>query len=176
MAEQCGFAAFIHRVYHLLHQFGGAVAGCHIDFHRIVQQATGQLANIAGKGRGKQQVLPLGRQQGQHSLDIVDEAHVQHAVGFVQHQDFHLVQFDGVLLVQVEQTARCRHQHIHATAQVLHLRIDADATEHHGGTQRQVFAINLNTFINLCGQLAGRCQYQGAHAIGFDRLTRQQTL
>jgi hypothetical protein len=43
--------------------------------------------DLVREGRGEQQVLALLRQQGEHALDVADEAHVEHAVGFVEHQD-----------------------------------------------------------------------------------------
>ena len=53
--------------------------------------------------------------QMRHDLaHVADEAHVQHAVGFVHDQYRHSVQPDMLLLHQVEQPARRRHQNIHA--------------------------------------------------------------
>jgi hypothetical protein len=40
------------------------------------------------------------------ALDVGDEAHVQHAVGFVEHQHFDLGEGDALLLDVVEQAAR----------------------------------------------------------------------
>jgi hypothetical protein len=44
----------------------------------------------------------------------VDEAHVEHAIGFVEHQDLDAGQVHVLLLVQVEQAARRGDQHIEA--------------------------------------------------------------
>jgi hypothetical protein len=54
--------------------------------------------------------------QRQHLLDVVDEAHVQHAVGFVQHQDLAPGQVEHALLLQVQQAAGGGHQDVDAPA------------------------------------------------------------
>ena len=94
--------------------------------------------------------------------DIADEAHVEHAVGFVQHQDFDLREIDGALLHVVEQAARRGDQNVDALLQQLDLRIDADAAEDHGRSQLQIFAVGAHAFLDLGRQFAGRGQDQGA--------------
>ena len=58
-----------------------------------------------------------------------DEAHVEHAVGLVEHEGLEAVEPHVALVHQVEQTARCRHQDVDAARQVVHLRALADAAE-----------------------------------------------
>jgi hypothetical protein len=33
----------------------------------------------------------------------MNKAHIQHAVGFIKHQDFNLVQADGILMFKIQQ-------------------------------------------------------------------------
>src|SRR3972149_5428336 len=47
----------------------------------------------------------LSGQQREDLLDVADEAHVQHAVGLVQHQDFDTGKVECLLSDMVEQTA-----------------------------------------------------------------------
>lgn len=121
-------------------------------------------------------VLPLRRQNRQNAFDVVDEAHIEHAVGFVQYQHFKLIEAHRVLLVEIEQTARRGDQHIGALAQRHHLRVDLDAAKDHGGTQRQVLAVGRNALAHLCSQLAGRGQDQHTRLIGAGTLPLAQTL
>ena len=44
----------------------------------------------------------FGRQQGEDFTDIVNESHVQHAVGFVQHKNFQGAEVHGILLIQIQ--------------------------------------------------------------------------
>jgi hypothetical protein len=72
----------------------------------VVQQAVGQGLDLVGEGGREQQVLALLGQQREDLLDVADEAHVEHAVGFVQHQDLDAGEVDGLLGAVVEQAAR----------------------------------------------------------------------
>ena len=120
-----------------------------------MHQAFGQGTDFRRKSGGEQQVLPLFRQQSQNFFNVVNKAHVEHAVSFVQHQKFHRIKAHGILLIQVKQTTGASHQHIDATAQRDHLRVNADPTKHHGRTQLQIFAVFSDVFAHLSGQFAG---------------------
>ncbi|MNS87259.1 hypothetical protein D3C72_1211970 [compost metagenome] len=93
----------------------------------------------------------------------MDEAHVEHAVGFVQHQQFHLGEVDGALRHVVEQPARRGHDDIDAALEGLDLRVDAHAAEHHHRAQLQVFAIVADALLHLGGKLTRGGQHQCAH-------------
>ena len=64
--------------------------------------------------------------RGEDALDVGHEAHVQHAVGLVQHQDLDLAEIHGALVHVVEQAPRGRHQDLDTGAQFGNLRIDVD--------------------------------------------------
>src|SRR5690606_33682992 len=155
LAEQLRLTFFIGRNDPLLDTVRGAVARTDVNFQRIMHQPCGQGADFRRKRGGKQQVLPLFRQQRQNFFNVVNKAHVEHTVGFVQHQELDRIKADGVLLVQIKQTTGASHQHIHTTTQGNHLRVNADATKYHGRAQLQVFAVFGDVFADLGGQFAG---------------------
>ncbi|CNT62112.1 Uncharacterised protein [Salmonella enterica subsp. enterica serovar Bovismorbificans] len=93
----------------------------------------------------------------------MNEAHIQHTVGFIQYQNLNLIQLHGILMFQVEQTSRRRHQHIHAAAQFHHLRIDAYAAKYHQRANVEIFTVISDVFANLRRQLAGWREDQRAH-------------
>jgi hypothetical protein len=66
------------------------VAARHFDQLRRLQHAVGKLLDLVGEGGREQQALALLRQHGEDALDVGDEAHVEHAVGFVEHQHLDL--------------------------------------------------------------------------------------
>ncbi len=101
-------------------------------------------------------------QQTDDAADVVDEAHVQHAVGLVQHQDFDVAQVDRALLHVVQQPARRRDDDVDAAAQFLDLRIDVHAAENRGRAQRLVLAVGAHAFLHLRREFAGRHQDQAA--------------
>jgi hypothetical protein len=83
------FLAAAHGVDHLGDALHRGVARRDLDALRVLQQRVGQFADfVAEGGREKQALLVFGH-QGQHLLHVMDEAHVEHAVGFVKHQNLH---------------------------------------------------------------------------------------
>ena len=76
----------------------------------------GQVADLVAEGGREQQALLFLGHQRQDLLHVGQEAHVQHAVGFVEHQDLDGGQVQVALLLQVEQAARRGHQDVDAAA------------------------------------------------------------
>ena len=160
--QQLALAPCIHRMDDLIHQLGGRVAAR--DFHHdgIGEEGVRQLPDLLGERGGEQQVLPLLRQQGKNASDVADEAHVEHAIGLVQHQDLDAAQVDGLLLHVVEQPTRRGDQNLDAALERGHLRLDADPAVDYGGRRGQVRAIGAHAFLHLSSQLAGGCEDQHA--------------
>ena len=168
--QQIALVRLRHAVHRLLDDFHRGIAARDFDALGVVQQAVGQGADLVGEGRREQQGLTLLRHHGEHFLDVADEAHVEHAVGFVEHQNFDAGQVHRLLAEMVEQAARRRHQNIDARLQRLELRIDVDAAEHHHRGERQVLAVGLDRFLDLRGEFARRHQNQAARAARLGRL------
>ncbi|CFD97154.1 Uncharacterised protein [Bordetella pertussis] len=164
VADEVALVVLFDQVHRLGDQFGGGVARRDRDFARIVEHAARQRADFVREGGGEQQVLALLGQQRQYLADVADEAHIQHAVGFVQHQDFHAGEVDRFLAGMVEQAAGRGHQDVERLFQGADLRIDVDAAEHHHGAQAGVLAVGLHRFGHLGGELAGGGEDQAARA------------
>jgi ElaB/YqjD/DUF883 family membrane-anchored ribosome-binding protein len=92
----------------------------------------------------------------------VDEAHVEHAVGFVEHEVLHLREVAEAALGEVDQPARRRDQDVAAGAQAVDLRALADAAEDHAGAEPQVGAVVGRAVGDLRGELTRRRQHQRA--------------
>ena len=163
--EEFGLALLVDRHHPLLDGDRGGVARTDVDSLGVAQHRGGQLTHGVGEGRREQQGLALARQHDEQLAQLPGKAQVEHAIGFVQHQQLYLVEAHGVLVEQVEQAPGGRHQHVHALAQLHHLRIDAHATVGHGGTQGQVLGIVAQTGMDLLGQLAGGGEDQGANMV-----------
>ena len=65
----------------------GADAPLEVDRHRVVQHLARQLRDRRRHRRAEEQRLPLRRQVAQHAADVRQEAHVEHPVGFVEHEE-----------------------------------------------------------------------------------------
>ena len=166
MLEQRRLVALLHGMDMLLDLLGRGVARAGFHGDRIIEQLVGHAANLVREGRGEQQRLPLGRQQLEQAADVVDEAHVQHAVRFVQHQRLEIREIDGLLGVQVQQATRCGGQDLDAGRQAADLRIDLHATEHHGIAQLQVTGVGSDVLVDLRGQFTRRRDDQGLDLAG----------
>ena len=124
----------------------------------LLQEGIGQAADFRRHGGGEEQCLALARQQGDDALDIGDEAHVQHAVGFVDHQHAHIGQQQPAALEQIDQTARGGDQHVHALAQRILLVGHALAADQQRVVQLEMLAVLDEVFRNLEGELTRRLQ------------------
>ena len=93
----------------------------------------------------------------------MNEAHVEHAIGFVQDQYFNAGQIEKALALQVEQAAWGGHQDIDAALHAIDLRFHTHATKHNGGLQAKVFAVIFGGLLNLGSQFACGCEHQRAN-------------
>ena len=172
------FLAAAHRVDHLRDALHRGVAGRDLDALGVLEQVGGQLADLVAEGGREQQALLVFRHKGQHFFLVMDEAHVQHAVGFVEHQNFNAGQVQKALTLQIEQAAGCGHQNVHALFDLADLRVHAHATKDHGGVELQVFAVIAHRLFDLSGQFAGGGEDQSADGFAanavFARLTQTQ--
>ena len=89
-----------------------------LDPHRIVQEGIGDAPDFRRHGRGEEQRLPRERHQLADALDVGNEAHVQHAVGFVDDQQLDAGEQQAAALGVVEQAAGRGDQHVDAARQL----------------------------------------------------------
>src|SRR5471030_722249 len=82
------------------------------DVLRVAQEAIVQRLDLGRHGGREKQGLADLRQGGDDALDVGNEAHVEHAIGFVDHQDLDVVQENAAALEMVEQTTGCGDQHV----------------------------------------------------------------
>ena len=92
----------------------------------------------------------------------MNEAHVQHAVGLVQDEDFNMLQGNMSLTDQVVEPAGSGHQNVHPTREGFHLRLLPHAAENDAGGERQVLPVAFKVFKDLQRQFARRGKNQGA--------------
>ncbi|MCW0435410.1 hypothetical protein NB723_000374 [Xanthomonas sacchari] len=173
--QQFALARTVHRMHAVGDGVGHGVARGGLDFLRVVHELAGQLLDAFLEGGREQQGLPvLLGQLGEDALDRRQEAHVEHAVGFVQHQDLDARQVHAAALEVVEQAARAGDQQVHAAAQRVELVAHAHAAVDGGAGDAQVLAVAAQAVVDLGGQFAGRGQDQRARLAraGAHRLRR----
>ena len=97
--------------------------------------------------------------------DVVDEAHVEHAVGFVEHEDLDAVERHGAVLHQVEQPSGRCDQHVDAMRERADLRVDVHAADRERHRRAQIAAVGLEAVDDLRRKLARRGEHQHAAAL-----------
>ena len=108
----------------------------HGDALRVCQHRVGQLGDLARHCGREEQGLPLLAQHRDNLPDVVDEAHVEHAVGFVEDEDFDLVERDRALVHEIEQTARRGDENFDAMREAADLPVDRHAADSQFDRQR----------------------------------------
>jgi hypothetical protein len=116
---------------------------------------------LARQRRGEPQRAVALRRGGQHPVELVAEAHVEHLVGLVEHEGLHLAQLQRAALDVVADAARRPHHEVHPVAegpQLLGHRRPAHARDaaHAGGAVEP-----LQLLLHLEGELAGGGEHQG---------------
>ena len=144
-------------------RLGRGVVPSHLHQDRVAQERIGENADFPGKRGGEQQVLALLGQKRHDAAHVGNESHVEHAVGFVEHEGLDLLQVDRLLLHVVEQPPGGGHQELYALAKRRGLRLHVDAAEYHGTAQADVLAVDAHALLDLRGELAGGREDQGPH-------------
>jgi hypothetical protein len=94
------------------HTFSRRRGRCHHHTNGTVQTRLNQAGDIRLNRGGKEQCLSLQRQRVKNLIDLWSEPHVEHTVGFIEHQDFNRGQIDRPVPHMVQQTPRCGNQNI----------------------------------------------------------------
>ena len=128
----------------------------------FVHHAHGQLLDAGREGRAEHHGLLALLGQLVDFGQVVGEAQVQHAVGFVHHQELHLVQLDLQRTLQVQQATRRGHHQV-GVLQLGDLHLVGHAAHHVGNAHAAAVLDQLNRIVrHLLCQLARGAQDQGA--------------
>ena len=147
------------------------------DQFRFAQQFAGEFLDFAVQRCREQHGLAGCRGFGGDTTDRLDEAHVKHAVGFVQHQQFEARKIHLALIDEIDQAARGCNQHVERLFQQTALFRIRHAAEHRTGTHMAgEFAVFVDRFGDLHGEFAGRGQHQHARAAAMARGGQAQPL
>jgi hypothetical protein len=104
----------------------------HVDPRGVVQNAPGELDDVARHRCREQEGLAGLRSQSHDLSHVVDEAHVEHPVRFVENQYFDRRKIDEALIDEIQQTSRRRHQHRRSRAKGAYLPVLVHPAEDDG--------------------------------------------
>lgn len=142
-----------------------------IDAIWVREDRARELFDLGRHRRRKEHRLPLRREIRHDAPDVVNHAHVEHAVRLVQHEEFNLVEFDVALIHQVEETPRSRDEDVHAGLEASDLRVLGYAAENNQRAQAQMTAVGDEAIVDLDRELARRSQYQCTDPAAADGLS-----
>ena len=100
LLQHRGLVFLVHRVDPLFHAVGGGV-GAKLPLPPGRAGCPGKLPDLVGEGGRENRFWRRVGQQLQDTADIVNKAHIQHTIGFVQHQDFSIPLNALALLVKI---------------------------------------------------------------------------
>ena len=127
-----------------------------------MQELLGDAPDFRRHGRGEEQRLPGERHQLADALDVGDEAHVEHPVGFVDDEKLDAGHQEPAALGVIEQAARRRDQHVDAARELAVLVVKRNAPDDEGDVELVIGAVLDEAFLDLRGELARRLQDQRA--------------
>ena len=137
-----------------------------VDALRVAQQVLGEAGDVAEEGGAVHHRLARARHVVGDRRDVVDEAHVEHAIGFVEDQHLDVLEHGLAGLQVVEQAAGRRDQDVERAAQRLELRRIRHAADDGRDAQAgHVAAVHGRRLGDLHRQLARRRQDEDARAV-----------
>ena len=87
--EESPLAALVNAVKLLTDAFNRSALRSNFNTHRIrAQNRRGKFRNFFRHRSAKEQILSVLREHRHNLADIMDKAHVEHAVSFIEHKEF----------------------------------------------------------------------------------------
>ncbi len=133
-----------------------------LDLDRIVQELAGDALDLRRHGGGEEQGLARERDQLADALDVGDEAHVEHAVGFVDDQELDAGEQQPSALEVIEQATRRRDQHVDAAHELHVLIVERDAADDQRDVELLLGAVFDEAFFDLRCEFARRFEDERA--------------
>ena len=127
-----------------------------------MQEGFGDAADFRRHRRGEEQGLPRERDQLANAFDVGNEAHVQHAVGFVDYQQFNAGEKQPAALGMVEQPARGCDQDVDAAGELAVLVAERNAADQERDIKFLSGAVFVELFLDLGSKFARRFDDEGA--------------
>ena len=145
---------------------GGRGGARDFDAHRIVEEGVREAGDFWRHGRREEQRLARERHELADALDVRNEAHVEHSVGFVDDQDLDRVQEQAAASGEIEQASGCCDDHVGAARDLGFLIAERDAANQKREVQLVVDAVFGEGLFDLRGELARRLKNEGARHAG----------
>jgi hypothetical protein len=130
--------------------------------NRVLQHLHGQISDLSRHGSGKEQVLTTGWKGSEDLADVWEETHVEHLIGFIEHDMLHGVEGYRSLSHVIKKSARAADHHVHTLLQVSDLNHHARSAVNGRAFDPERAAELYDNFIHLIGKFSGRHHNQQA--------------
>ena len=165
------FGLLINEKHFLLNRFSRRGDGSDGNANGIVQELIAQRDNFFGHGSRKEECLTLCWEFGNNFFHIVNEAHVQHAIGLIQNKVGQVSKIDKALIHQVEESTGCSCEQIDTPSKSICLGLLAHSAKNNGVAQRDIGAIGSDALVYLKREFTGRGEDQYPNG-SFPRMIR----
>jgi hypothetical protein len=125
-----------------------------LNEHRFLRRSADEVLYLTWHGGRKEEVLAPVWQRCEDTANVRQEAHVEHAVRFVEDNHLDVTQVDLLATQMIEKSTRRRNQEVEAGRQAARLRLHSSAAENDGAAHVQVLAVTLRHFAVGGGNLA----------------------
>ena len=140
---------------------GGADFGLDPDFLRVALVFASNAADRFGQRCREQSDLTFLGRLREYPGDIVDEAHAQHFVGFVEHDRLQLVELQRAAFHVIDHASRRADNDVHSLTEIANLRVEVRAAvDRRTAEAVEPSAVTLERFLHLQSQFAGRCEHE----------------
>ena len=146
--------------------FGGDVFRVQFDDDRVFEVSLGEGFDFRRHGGTEEQGLVFVNEAGKDKLDIGEEAHVEHFVGFIQHEGLDVGERQGAVVEQVDETAGGGDENVDAVGKFAFLDIHWKAAIDGKGLNGGELGNLADLFDVLNGQLAGGDEDEGLNLFG----------
>src|SRR5258708_2862996 len=153
VAEQGTLGGGVHEVDSLVDLLDRLALRGDLDPFRVLQDLRCKLGDVARHGGGEQQRLALLGDRRGDAADVANEAHVEHAVGFIEDVEGHVAQLDVAALDQVEQAAGRGDQDVDAARQGLDLAAVAQTANDGAQAQAEAASVGVEAAGDLYREL-----------------------
>ena len=144
----------VHRVEVVADGGGGHAGTADLDLLGILEGPSGEGRDLRGDGGGEKEGLAVFRAASDDAADIGEETHVEHAVDFIEDEDFDVAEVDGALLHVVEETTGGGNDDIDAFLEAVFLSAVTDAAMDEEALEASVLSVFLKLVLNLGGKFA----------------------
>ena len=146
---------------------GGGGLAFDLDDGGVFEEFHGELADFVGHGGGEEEGLAFFGEGAEDAANVGEEAHVEHAVGFVEDEDFEVLEVGVGGAEMVEEAAGGGDDDVDAGAEGVFLRAHADAAVDGCAGDGGVGGHFEEVGVDLRGEFAGGGEDEGADGAKF---------